>query len=230
MSAGPRLLLRLPAVLSGGLFVWYCGCRCASAVAYPRFGTTFICFLIFLEVSSHIRLITPAQVCVITAPLPKPTMALLLSVCSLAACREGWKSLGSRCVYQTAGQSAESACAADCASVVRPWIANDTGGVPMCIRSQGEHDFLHTWVGREYWTGFRRNGASDGVTPPDDWRTGLVHPQGSACSASANPWFDSLMRHQGAWPLLERARRCTQRLSVRRVCALPSWKPIRSGA
>ena len=135
-------------------------------------------------------------------------MALLLSVCSLAACREGWKSLGSRCVYQTAGQTAESACAADCASVVRPWIANDTGGVPMCIRSQGEHDFLHTWVGREYWTGFRRNGPSDGVTPPDDWRTGLVHPQGSACSASANPWFDSLMSHR-AWPLLERARPCT---------------------
>ena len=158
------------------------------------------------------------------------TMALLVSLCSLAACREGWTSLGSRCVYQTAGQAAESACAADCASVARPWIANDTGGVPMCIRSQGEHDFLHTWVGREYWTGFRRNGASDGVTPPDDWRTGLVHPQGSACSASANPWFDSLMRPQGAWPLLERARRCTQRLSVRRVCAQPSWKPIRSGA
>ena len=134
------------------------------------------------------------------------TMALLVSLCSLAACREGWTSLGSRCVYQTAGDKAESACAADCASVARPWIANDTGGVPMCIRSQGEHDFLHTWVGREYWTGFRRNGASDGVTPPDDWRTGLVHPQGSACSAGANPWFDSLMSHQGAWPLLERAR------------------------
>ena len=187
-----------------------------------------VCFLY-----SYIRLISPGtspHQLSITAPLPKPRMALLVALCSLAACREGWKSLGSRCVYQTAGQWAESACAADCASVVRPWIANDTGGVPMCIRSQGEHDFLHTWVGREYWTGFRRNGASDGVRPPDDWRTGLVHPQGSACSASANPWFDSLMRHQGAWPLLERARRCTQRLSVRRVCALPSWKPIRSGA
>ena len=138
-------------------------------------------------------------------------MALLLSVCSLAACREGWKSLGSRCVYQTAGQSAESACAADCASVVRPWIANDTGGVPMCIRSQGEHDFLHTWVKDQaltggsgaYWTGFRRLGTSDGVTPPADWHSATVHAQGSACNASTNPWFDTWMRHGGARSLLE---------------------------
>ena len=229
MSAGPRLLLRLPAVLSGGLFVWYCGCRCASAVAYSRYDVCL--FYYFFWRGVHPLDFPLAQVSsTLHHGAIAETMALLLSVCSLAACREGWKSLGSRCVYQTAGQTAESACAADCASVVRPWIANDTGGVPMCIRSQGEYDVLHTWVGREYWTGFRRNGASDGVTPPDDWRTGLVHPQGSACSASANPWFDSLMSHQGAWPLLERAHRCTQRLSVRCVCAQPSRKPIRSGA
>ena len=137
-------------------------------------------------------------------------MALAAVVFSLGACREGWLPLGSRCVYQTAGQLASSACAADCASVVRPWVANDTGGVLMCIKSQEEYDFLHTWVGREYWSGFQRLGLSDGVTPPVDWRTrtGVVHPQGSACSAATNPWFDSLMSHQGACPLLERCT-CT---------------------
>ena len=137
-------------------------------------------------------------------------MALAAVILSMGACREGWTPLESRCVYQTAGQLASSACAADCASVVRPWVANDTGGVLMCIKSQEEYDFLHTWVGREYWSGFQRLGRSDGVTPPVDWRTGVVHPQGSACSAATNPWFDSLMSHQGACLLLEHCT-CTAR-------------------
>ena len=137
-------------------------------------------------------------------------MALAVALLSLGACREGWTPLESRCIYQTAGQLEVSACAADCASVVRPWVANDTGGVPMCIKSQDEYDFLHTWVGRDvvYWTGFRRQGFGDGVVPPADWRTAVVHPQGAACSAGANPWFDSLMSHQRASPLLEH---CTAR-------------------
>ena len=132
-------------------------------------------------------------------------MPLAAALLSLGACREGWTLLGSRCIHQTAGNLASSACAADCASVVRPWVANDTGGVPMCIKSQDEYDFLHTWVGRDvvYWTGFRRQGFGDGVVPPADWRTAVVHPQGAACSAGANPWFDSLMSHQRASPLLE---------------------------
>ena len=137
-------------------------------------------------------------------------MALAAALLSLGACREGWTPLESRCIYQTAGQLEVSACAADCASVVRPWVANDTGGVPMCIKSQDEYDFLHTWVGRDvvYWTGFRRQGFGDGVVPPADWRTAVVHPQGSACSAASTPWFDSLMSHQRASPLLEH---CTAR-------------------
>ena len=130
-------------------------------------------------------------------------MPLAAVLFSLGACREGWTPLGSRCIRRTAGNVANSACAADCASVVRPWLANDTGSVPMCIKSQDEYDFLHTWVGSEYWTGFERQGFSDGVTPPADWRTAVVHAQGSACSAGANPWFDSLMSHQRASPLLE---------------------------
>ena len=125
-------------------------------------------------------------------------MALAAVLFSLGACREGWAPLGSRCIHRTAGNVASSACAADCASVVRPWVANDTGSVPMCIKSQEEYDFLHSWVGYEYWTGFRRQGLSDGVTPPADWRTAVVHPQGSACSAATIPWFDSLMSHQRA--------------------------------
>ena len=144
-------------------------------------------------------------------------MALATVLFSMAACRDGWTPLGSRCVYQTAGNRESSACAADCASVVRPWVANDTGGVLMCIQSQDEYDFLDSWVGHEYWTGFQRLGASDGVTPPADWRTGVVHPQGAACSAGANPWFDSLMSHQRASPLLEH---CTARPAPHhlRVC------------
>ena len=141
-------------------------------------------------------------------------MALAAALLSLGACREGWTPLESRCIYQTAGQLEVSACAADCASVVRPWVANDTGGVPMCIRSQEEYDFLHSWGGGygdgTYWTGFQRQGFSEGVTPPADWRTAVVHPQGSACSAATNPWFDSLMSHQGACPLLEHCT-CTAR-------------------
>tara|TARA_B100000780_G_scaffold196631_1_gene138870 strand:+ start:127 stop:654 length:528 start_codon:yes stop_codon:yes gene_type:complete len=145
-------------------------------------------------------------------------MAFAAVLLSLGACREGWTQLGSRCVHATAPTSAESECAAKCASVVRrPWVANDTGpvAVPMCIKSQDEYDFLHTWIVNQaeaqdrsgfagvYWTGFRRQGTSDGVTPPADWRTAMVHPQGSACSAGTNPWFDSLMNHEGARPILE---------------------------
>ena len=96
-----------------------------------------------------------------------------------------------------------SACASDCASVVRPWVANDTGGVPMCIKSQDEYEFLHSWVVGPYWTGFQRQGFDDGMTSPTDWRTAVVHPHGSACSAGGNLWFDSLMSHQRARPLLE---------------------------
>ena len=135
-------------------------------------------------------------------------MALAAVMLSLGACRDGWTTLGSRCVYQTAGQAAESACAADCASVVRPWVTNDTAGVPMCIQSRDEYEFLQGWVDRDYWTGFRRQGLDAGVTPPADWRTTVVHPQGSACSAGGNPWFDSLMSHEGAPSLLEH---CTAR-------------------
>ena len=145
-------------------------------------------------------------------------MAFAAVLLTLGACREGWTQLGSRCVHATAPTSAESECAAKCASVVRrPWVANDTGpvAVPMCIKSQDEYDFLHTWIVNQaeaqnrkgvagvYWTGFRRQGTSDGVTPPADWRTAMVHPQGSACSAGTNPWFDSLMSHEGARPILE---------------------------
>ena len=154
-------------------------------------------------------------------------MALAAVMLSLGACRDGWTPLGSRCVYQTVGQAAEAACAADCASVVRPWVANDTGGVPMCIQSQNEYDFLHSWVGSVYWTGFRRQGFSDGVTPPADWRTAVVHAQGSACSAGANPWFDSLMSHEGARSLLEH---CTARpaphLRLRGCTAGPEDHPV----
>ena len=155
-------------------------------------------------------------------------MALSAMMLSLGACRDGWASLGPRCVYKTAGQAAESACAADCASVVRPWVANDTAGVPMCIQSKDEYDFLQGWVGREYWTGFRRQGLDAGVTPPADWRTTVVHPQGSACSAGGNPWFDSLMSHEGAPSLLEH---CTAR-PASDLCmrgAQPSRKITRCG-
>ena len=126
----------------------------------------------------------------------------------LGACRKGWVA-EDRCAYPTAGRFDEAGRAAECASVVRPWVANDTGGVLMCIKSQEEYDFLHTWVGREYWSGFQRLGLSDGVPPPVDWRTrtGVGHPQGSACSAATNPWFDSLMSHEGARPLLEHSAR-----------------------
>jgi len=148
-------------------------------------------------------------------------MALAAVVLSLGACREGWTQLGSRCVHATAPTSVESECAAKCASVVRrPWVVNDTGlvAVPMCIKSQDEYEFLHTWVVNQaeangngaYWTGFRRSGTSDGVTPPADWRTAMVHPQGSACSAGmngTNPWFDSLISHEGARSPLEH---CTE--------------------
>ena len=128
---------------------------------------------------------------------------------SVGTCREGWLPFRSRCVFQTfPGQLASSACAADCASVVRPWVVNDTGGVPMCIKSQEDYEFLHSWVDRPYWSGFQRLGLSDGVVPPMDWHTGVVHPQGLSCSAGANPWFDSLMSHQRASPLLEH---CTAR-------------------
>ena len=141
-------------------------------------------------------------------------MALAAVVLSLGACREGWTQLGSRCIHATAPVIVESECAAKCASVgSRPWVANDTGIVTeqMCIKSQDEYDFLHTWVVNQaeangngaYWTGFRRLGTSDGVTPPADWRTAMVHPQGSACSAGTNPWFDSLISHDGARSLLE---------------------------
>ena len=128
-------------------------------------------------------------------------MALAAVVLSLGACREGWTQLGSRCIHATAPVRVESGCVAKCASVgSRPWVANDTGIVAeqMCIKSQDEYDFLHSWVGSVYWTGFRRQGFSDGVTPPADWRTAVVHPQGSACSAATIPWFDSLMSHQRA--------------------------------
>ena len=54
-----------------------------------------------------------------------------------------------------------------------------------------------------YWTGFRRLGTSDGVTPPADWHSATVHAQGSACNASTNPWFDTWMSHEGARSLLE---------------------------
>ena len=154
-------------------------------------------------------------------------MALAAALLSLGACREGWTPLESRCVYQTAGQLQDSACAADCASVVRPWVANDTAGVPMCIQSKDEYDFLQGWVGREYWTGFRRQGLDAGVTPPADWRTTVVHPQGSACSAGGNPWFDSLMSHEGARSLLEH---CTARpaphLRLRGCTAGPEDHPV----
>ena len=139
-------------------------------------------------------------------------MALSAVMLSLGACRDGWASLGPRCVYKTAGQAAESACAADCASVVRPWVANDTAGVPMCIQSKDEYDFLQGWVDREYWTGFRRQGLDAGVTPPADWRTTVVHPQGSACSAGGNAWFDSLMNHEGAPSLSSNTAPHAQRL------------------
>lgn len=155
-------------------------------------------------------------------------MALAAVMLALGVCREGWKPLGSRCVYQTAGQAVESACAADCASVVRPWVVNDTGGVPMCIKSQDEYEFVRSWVGDAYWTGFRRLGASDNVAPPADWRTGVVHPQGSACSASANPWFDSLMSHDGAGRSSNTAPHA-QRLTSACVDAQPSRKIIQSG-
>jgi hypothetical protein len=141
-------------------------------------------------------------------------MALAAVVLSLGACREGWTQLGSRCVHATAQVGVDSECVAKCAFVVsRPWVANDTGvvAVPMCIKSKDEYDFLHTWVVNQgeadgngaYWTGFRRLGTSDGVTPPADWRTAMVHPQGSACSAGTNPWFDTWISHEGARPLLE---------------------------
>ena len=151
----------------------------------------------------------------------------------LGAFHKGWAPLEARCVYPTAGRGDEAGRAADCASVVRPWVANDTGGVPMCIKSQEEYDFLHSWVGRDvvYWTGFRRQGFGDGVVPPADWRTAVVHPQGSACSAGANPWFDSLMSHEGARLLLEHSTAPhVQRLTSACVGAQPPWKITRSGA
>ena len=100
----------------------------------------------------------------------------------------------------------------------------------MCIDSQEEYDFLHSWVAGPYWTGFQRQGFSESVAPPADWRTAVVHYQGSACSAGANPWFDSLMSHEGARPLLEHSTAARPALIF--VCAdaqLP-WKIIRSGA
>ena len=158
-------------------------------------------------------------------------MALVAALLSLGACREGWTPLESRCVWQTTGNLQDSACAADCASVVRHWVANDTGGVPMCIDSQDEYDFLHNWVGGVYWTGFHRQGFDEGVAPPADWRTAVVHAQGSACSAGANPWFHSLMSHEGARPLLEHSTAPhAQRLTSVCVGAQPPWKITRSGA
>ena len=141
-------------------------------------------------------------------------MALAAVLLSLGACRTGWTQLGSRCVYATEHVAVESECVAKCASVGnRPWLQNDTGvaAVPLCIKSQDEYDFLHTWVKDQaltggsgaYWTGFRRLGTSDGVTPPADWRSATVHAQGSACNASTNPWFDTWMSHVGARSLLE---------------------------
>ena len=141
-------------------------------------------------------------------------LAAVYVLLSLGACREGWTRLGSRCVHATEQVGFESECVAKCASAVnRPWVQNDTGvaAVPMCIKSQDEYDFLHTWVKDQaltggsgaYWTGFRRLGTSDGVTPPADWHSATVHAQGSACSASTNPWFDTWMSHKGARSLLE---------------------------
>ena len=158
-------------------------------------------------------------------------MALAAVLFSLGACREGWAPLGSRCIHRTAGNVASSACAADCASVVRPWVANDTAGVPMCIKSQEEYDFLHSWGGidpfRTYWTGFQRQGFNDGVTPPADWRTAVVHAQGSACSASGNPWFNSLMSHQRASPLLEHCNaRPASHLCLRGCTAASEDHPV----
>ena len=97
----------------------------------------------------------------------------------LGACLKGWVT-EARCVHPTAGRGDEAGRAADCASVVRPWVAHDTDGVPMrSTKCQDEHGVLHSWANREYWTGFRWQGTSDGATPPADWRTGVVHPQGS---------------------------------------------------
>jgi len=143
--------------------------------------------------------------------MPLAAVHVLLS---LGACREGWTRLESRCVHATEAQALESACVAKCASVVnRPWVQNDTGvaALPMCIKSRDEYDFLHTWVKDQaltqssgaYWTGFRRPGTSDGVTPPVAWHSAMVHAQGSACNASTNPWFDTWMSHEGARSLLE---------------------------
>ena len=76
-------------------------------------------------------------------------LAAVYVLLSLGACREGWTRLGSRCVHATEHVAVESECVAKCASVGnRPWLQNDTGvaAVPMCIKSQDEYDFLHTWV------------------------------------------------------------------------------------
>ena len=82
----------------------------------------------------------------------------------LGACLKGWVT-EARCVHPTAGRGDEAGRAADCASVVRPWVANDTGGVPMFTKSQDEHGVLHSWANREYWTGFPWQGTSDGAAP-----------------------------------------------------------------
>ena len=154
-------------------------------------------------------------------------MALAAVLFSLGACREGWVPLGSKCVWKTTGSRMNSACASDCASVMRPWLANDTAGVQMCIDSQDEYDFLHSWVIGPYWTGFQRQSSNPS---PADWRTAVVHAQGSACSAGANPWFDSLMSHQRASPLLSNTAPRALRLTSACVGAQPLWKIIRSGA
>eukprot|EP00964_Phaeocystis_antarctica_P064346 scaffold38695_cov63-Phaeocystis_antarctica.AAC.1 len=109
----------------------------------------------------------------------------------LGAFHKGWAPLEARCVYPTAGRGDEAGRAADCASVVRPWVANDTGGVPMSVKSQDEHNVLHSWANRECWTGFRRLGTSDGASPPADWRTGVVHPQGPAYAFFGEPFTTS---------------------------------------
>ena len=107
----------------------------------------------------------------------------------LGACRKGWVA-EDRCVYPRAGWGDEAGRAADCASVMRPWVANDTGGVPMMsTKCQDEHGVLHSWVDREYSVQWQ--GTSDGATPPADWRTEVVHPQGSAYPAVSGEPFAS---------------------------------------
>ena len=57
----------------------------------------------------------------------------------LGACLKGWVT-EARCVHPTAGRGDEAGRAADCVSVVRPWVAHDTDGVPMrSTKCQDEH-------------------------------------------------------------------------------------------